>query len=150
MFSRKKTSRSRTDSPHVLRSRENARAQEEDNPLARRFLEDDEPDTIDLDDPSRFHSPPDASADSPTTQYFDDEESSPDVLAETNRANVLSRDPETCKFYVNAGQGGFDILLNGRPVLAPTELRPGDWISVGEAEFQFRVEHGRGQSKVPE
>jgi hypothetical protein len=148
MFSRKKTARSRTASPHVLRGRDNARAREDDNPLARRFLADDEPDTIDLDDPSRFHAPPDTPADSPTTEYFEDAPPPAETLSDpehAERPGVLSRDAETGKFYVLPGQGDAEILLNDHAVRSPTELRPGDRISVGVAEFRFL--DGRGQSK---
>ena len=51
--------------------------------------------------------------------------------------DLISRDPETGKFYVHPGDSDTPVLLGGDPVTAPTELRKGDRIGVGGAEFEF-------------
>jgi hypothetical protein len=45
--------------------------------------------------------------------------------------------PETGKFYIQPGQNGSLIFLGDDPVTAPTELRHGDRVRVGDIELRF-------------
>ena len=108
----------------VLRGRESAAADE--NPLARRFHPEDEPDTIDLQQPAEFTEEPgtadlSAGADTETPA--------------AGQVDVISMAPETGKIYVLPGTADNVTYLGGEPVLAPTELRPGDRIKVGKYEL---------------
>lgn len=137
MFRRKKSSESGLVAPAerrpVLRGRDAAApaAGSADNPLARRFRPEREPATIDLTAPARFQLPSAADGDPHTAAPQTD-------LPQL--ARVVSRDPQTGKFYVHPGHPGGDqspVLLQGEPVRAPTELRPGDTIRAGDVEFRF-------------
>jgi hypothetical protein len=137
MFRRKKSSESGLVAPAerrpVLRGRDAAApaAGPADNPLARRFRPEREPATIDLTAPARFQLPSAADGDPHTAAPQTD-------LPQL--ARVVSRDPQTGKFYVHPGHPGGDqspVLLQGEPVRAPTELRPGDTIRAGDVEFRF-------------
>ena len=113
------------------------KAENSPNPLARRFQADSEPDTIDLDDPGRFHAP--ASQPEPETSKAEIQSAqNPEtpVVAEALR-EILSLDSATGKFYVHPAADGVMILLGGQEVTAATELRRGDRIQVGDAEFEF-------------
>ena len=96
------------------------------NPLARRFQGDAEPATVDLADPARFHAPP-QSKESPQTTSL---QKHPESLG-----RVISRDAATGKLYVHPGTEDCPVLLQNEAVLAPTELRRGDTIRVGDAAF---------------
>jgi len=139
IFSRKKPGTSPAGSQAVLRGRENA-DNNGNNPLARRFHPDDEPDTVDLENPGRFHAAPESDADSPTTRY---QEEAPDQAEQdadgqpAGRSKLVTQDPETGKFHIHPGIGDEPVLLGGEPVLSVTELRPGDKIRIGAAEFHF-------------
>ena len=98
-----------------------------DNPLARRFQPDAEPDTVDLADPARFHEP--AAEDDPATAPLGEDAG--------NLGRIISRDAATGKFYVHPGTGDCPVLLEHETVRAPTELRRGDTIQVGDAEFRL-------------
>ena len=98
------------------------------NPLARRFQPDREPATVDLSEPARFHQPSGAEQDPQTAPLGMD----PKTLG-----RVISRDPATGKFYIHPGSEDCPVLLENQTVLAPTELRRGDTIRVGEAEFKL-------------
>lgn len=98
-----------------------------DNPLARRFRPDAEPATVDLADPARFHEPP--AEDSPNTAPLGTD---PESLG-----RIISRDPATGKFYVHPGTADCPVVLEHETVHAPTELRRGDTIRVGDAEFRL-------------
>ena len=98
-----------------------------DNPLARRFQPETEPATVDLADPARFHEP--AAAEDPDT--------APIGTDAGNLGRVISRDAATGKFYVHPGTGDCPVLLEHETVRAPTELRRGDTIQVGDAEFRL-------------
>lgn len=98
-----------------------------DNPLARRFRPDPEPATVDLAEPVRFHEPPAGEGPSTTPLRKD-----PKTLG-----RVISRDPATGKFYVHPGPEDCPVLLERETVQAPTELRRGDTIRVGDAEFRL-------------
>lgn len=99
-----------------------------DNPLARRFRPEREPATIDLTAPARFQEPSAAAGDSYTAALQTDA---------SKLARVVSRDPQTGKFYIHPGDENSPVLLQGEPVRAPTELRPGDTIRAGDVEFRF-------------
>jgi len=139
MFSRKKPANTPGSGQPVLRSRENAAGSQRENPLARRFHADDEPDTIDLEDPGRFHSSVDE-VDPPTTRYLDESE---ETAVESDERQVhegsrlITLDPDSGKFYIHPGEGELEVLLGGKPVFSPTELRPGDQIKIGSSEFHF-------------
>jgi hypothetical protein len=139
IFSRKKPASSPGSGQAVLRSRDNANSGNKENPLARRFHPDDEPDTIDLEDPGRFHSAP-VEEDPPTAQHGDepgpDQHDSDEQYAHDG-ARLITLDSQSGKFYIHPGEDGTQVLLDGEPVRSPTELRRGDTIRIGSAEFQF-------------
>lgn len=131
MIFRKNKSRNRSsDDSQALRSRVPERGS---SPLARRLHQDDEPDTIDLTAAPGFQAP--EAIDEPDTRAAG---SHPDA---TPLFPVISSDPETGKFYVNPGVDGHTVKLCGDEVGAPTELRRGDRIRIGDAEFEFRSPH---------
>ena len=96
------------------------------NPLARRFQGDAEPATVDLADPARFHAAPQPEESPQTTSL----QKHPESLG-----RVISRDAATGKLYVHPGTEDCPVLLQNEAVLAPTELRRGDTIRVGDAAF---------------
>jgi len=102
---------------------------EADNPLARRFRQDAEPDTVDLTQPARF--PPSAAA-------ADDPQTAELQIDAARLGRILSRDPGTGKLYVHPGSTDLPVLLQGEPVRAPTELRAGDTLRIGPAELHIR------------
>ena len=108
IFRRKKPSTTPGDGQPALRGRDSA--ENSSNPLARRFHPEDEPDTIDLQQPA------------PTV---------PEYLS------VVTVDPGTGKFYVQPGQGDSTVYLGDEAVRAPTELRRGDCVRVGDFELQI-------------
>jgi hypothetical protein len=97
-----------------------------ENPLARRFQGDAEPATVDLADPARFHAAPKPEESPQTTNL----QKHPESLG-----RVISRDAATGKLYVHPGGDDCPVLLQNEAVLAPTELRRGDTIRVGDAAF---------------
>jgi hypothetical protein len=102
-----------------------------DNPLARRFRPEREPATVDLTAPARF---PAASA-APENPRAATLQTDASLLI-----RVVSCDPQTGKFYIHPGHpggAGAPVLLQGEPVRAPTELRPGDTIRAGDFELRF-------------
>ena len=106
--------------------------QGETNPLARRFRQDAEPDTIDLAQPARFPPPDEALPDpDPLTAELQTDAA--------RLARLLSRDPGTGKLYVHPGSESEPVRLQDEPVRAPTELRAGDTIRLGTAEIQIRA-----------
>ena len=113
--------------PQVLRSRV---PESGSSPLARRLRQDDEPDTIDLAAAPGFRAP--GEIDEPDTRTS---QPRPDAAP---RTPLISGDPATGKFYVNPGAPGQAVLLCGDVVETPTELRRGDRIRIGDAEFEFR------------
>jgi hypothetical protein len=100
------------------------------NPLARRFKVDSEPPTIDLTAPPRFN---------PALQGGEDPKTAPLPTDVAQLGRFISREPGTGKFYVHPGAEGLPVTLQGEPVVAPTELRRGDVIRIGNAEFHFRT-----------
>lgn len=103
--------------------------QGDENPLARRFRQDAEPDTIDLTQPARF-----TAAETPG----DDPQTAALQTDATRLQRLLSRDPGTGKLYVHPGEDAQPALLQGEPVRAPTELRAGDTVRFGTAEIHIR------------
>ena len=99
-----------------------------DNPLARRFRQDSEPPTIDLAAAPRFQVPRETA----------DPKTAPLPTGAAQLSRFISREPETGKFYIHPGPQDLPVTLQGEPVSAPTELRRGDVIRIGDAEFQFR------------
>ena len=128
MIFRKNKPRDRSSrDPQVLRSRV---PESGSSPLARRLRQDNEPDTIDLAAAPGFQAPEEI--DEPDTRTS---EPGPDAAPQSA---LITGDPATGKFYVNPGAPGQAVLLCGDVVVAPTELRRGDLIRVGDAEFEFR------------
>jgi hypothetical protein len=130
MFRRKKSPGS-ADAPSDDTGRApRGRAVAAENPLARRLQPDREPATIDLAAPARFHPPPAAEEDPQTAALQTD-------AAKLSR--MVSCDTLTGKFYVHPGGEAWPVLLQGEEVRAPTELRAGDTIRVGDFEFRFAM-----------
>ena len=128
-FGKKNRENKASTQRHSLRGRgpEGGSARTADNPLARRFHPDDEPETIDLQDPGRFHAGAEP-ADPPTAELAD----SPADLD-----SLITRDPRTGKFYIHPLEDGAQVYLGDIAVNSSMELRPGDRIRIGQAEFQF-------------
>lgn len=117
---------------HAMRGRDSEPGKRGANALARRFLVDDEPETIDLAGPGGFID----SASEPEPETRVGSETGDDTGVD-NRLGILSQDTDTGKFYVNPGDPEHPVILAGETVTAPTELRKGDHIRVGNAEFEF-------------
>jgi hypothetical protein len=141
MFSKKKTGAPAADNHSVMRGRDSAAAKTGDNPLARRFHPDDEPETIDLENPGGFHSA-DHEADPPTAQLGGEGADAAGMPGdESARARaVISLDERSGKFYLHPGSGGHEVRLGGVVVGSVSELRPGDRIAIGDHAFQFNPE----------
>ena len=116
-----------------MRGRDGGSGHDSPSPLARRFVPGDEPETIDLVGPGGFHA--EATEAEPETQVTSTEP--PVESAGSDRAGILSHDPDTGKFYVHPGSAESPVMLAGEPVTATTELRKGDRISIADAEFEF-------------
>jgi hypothetical protein len=99
------------------------------NPLARRFLDDAEPDTVDLAEPGRYHA---ATGDEPETR-----ETGVSAAAADTRRSLLTLDAVTGKFYLQPGCEDHPVRLNGVVVKTPSELRRGDRLQIGDHEFEF-------------
>jgi hypothetical protein len=134
MFNRKKPQSGARSSASKPRGRDGgATPQPGQNPLARRFLGDAEPDTVDLAEPGRFHALPRDEADEPATR-----ETGGDAAPDTDtRRAMVTLDAATGKFYLQPGTDAHPVRLNGLAVEAPTELRRGDRLQVGVHEFEF-------------
>ena len=126
IFRRKKQAATTGGEQAVMRSRANV--EESDNPLARRFHPEDEPDTIDLQQPAGFPQEPDTAA----TQK---------KVSDKGRVGVVTMDAETGKFDLQPGPDGISVRLGGQAVTAPTELRHGDRIRIGDSELIFSAEN---------
>jgi hypothetical protein len=131
MIFRKKKADSPPGGPSVPRGR-GAPGAGGDNPLARRFRPDPEPATVDLAEPARFHELPAGEGPDTTPLGKESRTADPDALG-----RVISRDPATGKFYVHPGPEDCPVWLEREAVQAPTELRRGDTIRVGDAEFRL-------------
>ncbi len=151
IFRKKKTPAAPGSNQSIMRGRDHASDDkspanaDRHNPLARRFQPEDEPETIDLEDPARFHSGPAEEAGEPATRDLAKEKADAeqaDPLEFREKHGFLTQDSATGKFHVHPGTGETVVLLEGEPVHAPTELRSGDRIRIGEAEFQFLLGQG--------
>jgi len=80
VFGRKKSKQVSSQATSTMRGRQAAGSGQDSpqNPLARRFLDEDEPDTIDLDQPARFQSKPDDEKPESTTRLLVGDPSKPD------------------------------------------------------------------------
>lgn len=121
IFSRKKQTVAPA-SPPVMRSRD--RVENHDNPLARRFHPEDEPDTIDLQQPTGFN-------DEPGTAELANKRTAPETI------DILTFSSETGKIYAHPGRDDQQVYLDDEAILAQTELRPGDRVRVGSLELQL-------------
>lgn len=101
------------------------------NALARRFLEDEEPATIDLSGSRVFH----ADTPEPETRTGETEPGAPRQPA--TASSLISFDSGDGSFFVHPGPPEMPVLLEGATVTERTELRKGDRIRVGEAEIVF-------------
>lgn len=124
IFRRNKPAQPSESKTPVLRGRGSSVS--EDNPLARRFHPEDEPDTIDLQQPEGFTEEP-GTADLTANSTVESEPA--------GHVEIISMVPETGKFYVLPGTDENVTYLGNEPVTAPTELRPGDRIRSGKFEL---------------
>ena len=131
MFRKKKPGPDSRDHNHGPRGRDSGKSA---SALAHRFLDDEEPDTIDLAGAPGF--PAEDSVDEPDTQVTLAGESAP-VRAE--RAALIRHDSDNGKFYLDPEAVGQTVYLAGEAVTTTTELRKGDCIRVGDVEFTFRA-----------
>jgi len=127
IFRRKKPSATPGDGQGVMRGRDSA--ENSNNPLARRFHPEDEPDTIDLQQPEGFSEEP-GTAETGVSPAWP----APTV---SEHLSVVTVDPDTGKFYVQPGQGDSTVYLGDEVVRARTELRRGDRIRVGDFVMEF-------------
>jgi len=121
IFRRKKQTAEPADPP-AMRGRDSVATGE--NPLARRFRTQDEPDTIDLQQPAGFNHEPGTA----------------DLAArppETGSLPVITLAAETGKIYAQPGKDDRAVYLDGEAILAPTELRAGDRVRIGNLELQL-------------
>ncbi len=130
IFRRKKPSATPGDSQPVMRGRDNT--ENSSNPLARRFHPEDEPDTIDLQQPAGF-------SEEPGTAETGKSPAGP-APATLEYLSVVSLDLDTGKFYVQPGQGDNTVYLGDEVVRAPTELRRGDRIRVGDIDLRILLD----------
>ena len=130
IFRKNKPADGPDDDNHTLRGRDSEPGKRGANALARRFLVDDEPETIDLAGGGGFHE----SAPEPETRVTSE---APADTGSQDRQALLSHDPETGKFYVRPGTPESPVLLNGAVVDSTTELRKGDRIAMAGAEFEL-------------
>ncbi|MEE4292552.1 MAG: FHA domain-containing protein [Xanthomonadales bacterium] len=117
----------------TLRGRESASPEPGASALARRFMAQDEPDTIDLGGSHGF--PESASQEEPDTRNAGDSQHG-QALSHEGEA-LITLDSRNAKFYVHPGRADSPVRLNGEAVTARTELRKGDRIRVGAVEFEF-------------
>ena len=127
IFRRKKPSVAPGGEPPVIRGRDSA--ERNSNPLARRFHPEDEPETIDLQQPAGF-------SEEPGTAETGVPPARP-VPTASEHLGVVTADPGTGKFYVQPGQGDNTVYLGDEAIRAPTELRRGDRVRVGDFELQI-------------
>ncbi len=121
IFRRKKQTDIPAQTP-AMRGRD--RAENSENPLARRFHPEDEPDTIDLQQPAGFNT-------EPGTADLSARRQAPESLS------VITLNPATGKIYAQQRGGDLTVFLDGEPVRTPTELRPGDRVRIGDLELQL-------------
>jgi len=129
---RKKPAATRGHDQPAMRSRDSA--ENSDNPLARRFHMDDEPDTIDLQQAAGFNSDPGTSE--PETSSVGQTSTGP-APAASEHLSIVTLDPGSGKLYVQPGDGDSRTRLGEESVRAATELRRGDRIRVGGFDLQI-------------
>jgi len=112
IFRRKKPSTTPGDGQPALRGRDSAE------------------NTIDLQQPAGFLEEP-GTAESGISPAWPAPTTQPEYIG------VVTVDPGTGKFYVQPGQGDSTVYLGDEVVRAPTELRRGDRIRVGDFELQI-------------
>ena len=127
IFRRKKPTTTAGGDQATMRGRDSV--ENRSNPLARRFHPDDEPETIDLQQPAGFN-------EEPGTAEIETSQAGPAPTVQEYQS-VVTLVTETGKFYVQPGQGDNPVYLAGEPVTAPTELRRGDRIRIGGIELQI-------------
>ena len=151
IFKRKKPTVVPDSGQHVMRGRdsgENGRhssSGNDDNPLARRFHPQDEPDTIDLQQTSGFPASENEPRES-KTRDLSGPANSAEETATAESLSIITCVPETGKFYLQPGEGEAAPLLGNTPVKAPTELRPGDKIQIADTEFTLRSRQPDGRN----
>ena len=122
MIFRRKKQNETPDAPAAMRGRDSF--ENKSNPLARRFHPDDEPETIDLVQPAGFN-------EEPGTRDLQAKTDAPESVS------LITLNPITGKFYVQPGEREQLVLLDGEEVRAPTELRRGDCVRIGDLELQL-------------
>ena len=132
MFRKKNPASGPDTQKPAMRGRNGENSERAANALARRFQEDDEPETIDLVGAEGF--PGEVAGAEPETQAT---ASVPGERRSEDRLQLISCETETGKFYVHAGTTQTQVFLAGEPVNARTELRQGDRIRIGDVEFEF-------------
>lgn len=139
MFNRRKPPSGPAERNSLPRGRESEPGESQPaNPLARRFLDQGEPATVDLAEPGRFHAPgDDAEPETADTLAAGSGPAAVGDAAESDWLAVVSLDPRTGKYYIHPGADNLPVTLGDEPVTAPTELRKGDRIRIGSAEFEF-------------
>ena len=160
VFRRKKNKPENSTGAAVLRGRDSvdpeSNAGSDTNPLARRFVEDDEPDTIDLEEPARFQNASDERSGESTTRLLSGDEepilSSADAL----------ENPVTGFLVVVAGPGrgsvahlGYGMNAIGRDAEQSVSLDYGDLqisrnahclITYDTKSAVFYIQPGEGRS----
>ena len=132
IFRKNKPAQKPENKSPTMRGREDESGKRAANALARRFLVEDEPETIDLGAPAGF--PAADSQPEPETRVT---APAREQAGSSERVPVITLEPGSGKFYVQAGSTENPVYLAGEAVTAPTELRRGDRIRIGETEFEF-------------
>lgn len=126
IFRRNKSATPSDGKTPVLRGRDGP--ENGDNPLARRFHPEDEPDTIDLQQAAGF-------TEEPGTSDLTAKPGS--KTTPESQVGIVSMNPETGKYFVQPGFDDNVTYLGDEPVTALTELRPGDRIRTGKMELRL-------------
>ena len=116
-----------------------------DNPLARRFVEGDEPETIDLQDAPGFPPAGESTQEPPTETVADIDTGPAGSAIPAGHHPLITFDPKSGKFHLSPAPGDTETLVGGERVSAPTELRSGDRIRIGDAEFEFLAGESRAR-----
>ena len=154
IFKRKKPGEIRKSGQHVMRGRNSAEngqhsgSVDDNNPLARRFHPQDEPDTIDLQQSSRFPEIEDGDEKESLTRDLTGQSGTASRTEKKSTAgalNIITYVPETGKFYLQPTKGDDPVLLGNNPINAPTELRHGDRIRIASTELLLQpADHKSG------
>ncbi|MGD2131085.1 MAG: FHA domain-containing protein [Lysobacterales bacterium] len=129
----------REDVPRGRRTEGSSRAPAggADNPLARRFIEGDEPETIDLQDAPGFPSAAEPAQEPPTETVAENDAGPAGAAIPAGHHPLITFDPKSGTFHLRPAPDGTETLVGGERVSAPTELHSGDRIRIGDAEFEF-------------